>query len=572
MPISPSKVFDGISYIGRIKDPKHLVNIHAKRDLLHAVIYEDPSENLDFLDVKAMIDEKNGLIFYTNLMDRERKETFTWKQCQDAVKNKPPVGQICVSFHDKPLSFAKFLELGYEQGILHEPETLANLQSILYPPVIVAKLPVPSGPAAERSLSSQDAVRHGIASAISMSSQFDPASLPQMSSSSMQLINPNGSSVDVAGAPGEVASNLVIGDIDLSHGELSREFWQSRALTAESRAGDLEGSLAQRDDEILDLKSKLLASENAKERFRASADLASVAVRENQAHAVQPIIEGLKPELSILPKIKEDVKILDSKVAALEGLPAMVVALQQAFDASNERSVLADDDRARDSETVICFHNRMIKLLSQFGISVDSPTFDIPKAVSLLLSKSNDASKVAQPLPIVSLTCDCGCGGAWKTLDTSQPPPPVMPSSAPSVLFPAPPPQSAGPGSDGQTSATPVQHSTFLLDPTNNNPPPRGYLMHHPPGSFITGHQGSGQPPAYVSPYPPAHGSGNFITGHHGSVQAPAYVSPSPPAHGTGNFLPGHQNQPAQAQAWQGIPQNLKRCSSGQDVQLPNKR
>ena len=73
MPISPSKVFDGISYIGRIKDPKHLVNIHAKRDLLHAVIYEDPSENLDFLDVKAMIDEKNGLIFYTNLMDRERR-------------------------------------------------------------------------------------------------------------------------------------------------------------------------------------------------------------------------------------------------------------------------------------------------------------------------------------------------------------------------------------------------------------------------------------------------------------------------------------------------------------------
>ena len=169
-------------------------------------------------------------------------------------------------------------------------------------------------------------MRHGITAAISMNRDFDPSSLPQMSSSSMQLTNSNGSSVAVEDVTGEVASNVVLNDTGLSHGELSREFWQGRALTAESRAGDLEGHLAQRDEEILDLKSKLLASENAKERFRASSDLASVAVRENQVHAAQPIIEGLKPELSILPKIKEDVKVLDFKVAALEGLPAMVAA------------------------------------------------------------------------------------------------------------------------------------------------------------------------------------------------------------------------------------------------------
>ena len=138
---------------------------------------------------------------------------------------------------------------------------------------------------------------------------------------------------------------------------------------------------------------------------------------------------------------------------------------QQAFEASNERSVLADDDRAHDSETVICFHNRMIKLLSQFGFSVDSPTFDIPEAVSLLLSKSKEASKVTQPLPIVSLNC----GGTWNTLDTSQPPPPVLPSAAPSTLsFPAPPPKSAGPGIERQASTAPAQHTTFLLDSRNN--------------------------------------------------------------------------------------------------------
>lgn len=84
-------------------------------------------------------------------------------------------------------------------------------------------------------------MRHGITAAISMNRDFDPSSLPQMSSSSMQLTNSNGSSVAVEDVTGEVASNVVLNDTGLSHGELSREFWQGRALKAESRAGDLEG-------------------------------------------------------------------------------------------------------------------------------------------------------------------------------------------------------------------------------------------------------------------------------------------------------------------------------------------
>ena len=39
------------AYVGRIKDARSSSNLHNKRDLVHAIIYEDPNENFDYLDM-----------------------------------------------------------------------------------------------------------------------------------------------------------------------------------------------------------------------------------------------------------------------------------------------------------------------------------------------------------------------------------------------------------------------------------------------------------------------------------------------------------------------------------------
>ena len=59
----------GTAYVGSIKDPKDPQGIHKRRDLLHAVIYEDPNDNFLFNDLRVLIHDCNGLQLYTHLVD-----------------------------------------------------------------------------------------------------------------------------------------------------------------------------------------------------------------------------------------------------------------------------------------------------------------------------------------------------------------------------------------------------------------------------------------------------------------------------------------------------------------------
>lgn len=112
-----------------------------------------------------------------------------------------------------------------------------------------------------------------------------------------------------------VGSNVVINDTEMDHGELSREYWEKRALAAESKVKELEEKVAAQGDELLEIRAALRNSTNSKEGFAANADLAQVAVRETQALAAKAIIDGLKPQFNTLPKISQDIEALNSKLA-----------------------------------------------------------------------------------------------------------------------------------------------------------------------------------------------------------------------------------------------------------------
>ena len=305
---------------------------------------------------------------------------------------------------------------------------------------------------------------------------------------------------------------------------------------------DLEEKVEARDDEILDLRANLRSSQNAKERFKSNSDLADVAVRETQVLAAKTIIEGLKPELGALPDLKKGQVTLDGKLTALGDLPGMVTALgglptllaslaglpqkmaelKEALMASDEKFQNAEDARATDVETILGHHSRLSKVLGQFGLSSSSSGLDIPKTLSLVLSKD------------LVFNHDNGSTGNKASLDTSRPPPPQ------SVIY-------------GRRLDT--QYSQPSVGPRNNNISPQGFLM---PSSSASSYSGA---PAALNTH--IHGSQGALTTHHLGSQA-VYNAPSGPqppynplgsqfafdqtGNGSGNF--GHDYQAPQ-QHWQ---------------------
>ena len=528
--ISPSTLLSVKTYIGRIKDPKDTANLHSKQDLLHAVIYDDPREDFDFLDLKKVIEEDNGLTLYTTLVDRTKKNPVSWAKCVETLKNKPPVGRVCVTMHEHPLSFGSFADFAYSKGILTNSDAFNNMKSRISttnPSGTALTLPPPTVPSCKRSDGpSITAVKKGIDKAISLKKTFDPAAL-NMSSAGKQLAF--SSFVD---SP-HVGSNLVLGEKEGEYGELSREFWQGRALRAETEVKELKEKVATQKDELTELRNVLSKTNGLKEGFAANADLAQVAVRETQALAARAIIEGLKPEFSALPKITANLEALNAKintltklpnmVKALENLPAtigtlvnlptMVTALKASIDASTEQSSEKDDARASDSESLLCSINRANKLLANFGFSSESRAFNVPDAVSSILSQ------------IMSEFSPTG-----KLHDTSRLPPP------------------------GPASSSRIAPDEYLLNPRNNNPAP-GDLMPTPPGSGDFRH-GHGH---YPHPYQPAptyvsaegHGPGTSTGYAHGHGHGHSYGRRTPPAYGSGHlghdhsqgYRPGHADQ-----------------------------
>ena len=527
--ISPSTLLGEKAYVGRIKDAKSANNLHNKKDFIHAIIYENTDENFDFLDLKKLVDDDHeGLVFYTNLVDRSKKKPPTWNRCMEVLKNKPPVGQDCVAVHDHPLSFGKFAELAYSQGILTNSDAFNTLKSRIAPPKEPpATLPPPTSSSSKRSktgMSHTDAVKSGIDSAISMKRKLGLTAPPNMSSGAFQLINSTlGDS--------NVASNVVLGDEDHVHGELSREYWQGRALKAEEELKGLKEKLSVQNDELIEMRTDLCKSNSIKEGFAANADLAQMAVRETQALAAKPIIDGLLPQLSVIPKIVKIVESLNGKlnalenlpamvkelgdlptmVKALENLPAMVTALKTSFEASDEKSVEEDDARASESESMLCYQKRVLRILENFGFSHGCKELNVPGILTSIMS----AVRHSPSSPDFSSS-----SAGQSILDTSKPPPRTLMTS----------------GND---------KNNYLLNQRNNNPAPGGLMptpQYH--GDFHPNHGHYGQPP-HPSPYGPGPTHGYGPSTGYGPQQAPGYGAGHGSRYGA-DHAQGHGQGPPQ--------------------------
>ena len=550
----PNTVLDGKAYIGSIKDPKHRVTVHNKTDIFRAIVYADPKESFDYLDLKGLVMDSNKLIFYTTSIDKTRRPV-SWQRCKDALKNKPAIGKDCICLYDEPLTFAQFAEAAYSNTVLTDSEGYNDLQArktasdhdevVDVPDDSVVNvddtppLPKPDGPACGRADSSDlDAVKKGIETAASMRGSLNEvAKLSPMSSSEFQLTS--------TGFVPEVASNVVLGDKDGTHRELTLEFWKNRALVAESRVEVLEEQIATKEDELKEMRAHVLDADNAKKRFGVNSDLAQVAVRETQALAAKSIIEGLKPQFSTLPKLVENIEALNgklnalgdlpAKVEALQGLvhtldniPAMVTALGKALDDSKEQSIEAEDSRVSDSEEFLCSQARLVKLLGRFGFSPDSVNVDVPKLISSLGSLGSVSSSVS--MPTITVNCDCGCGVSWTSLDTSKPPPCALGSTQSSKLVVGATVVPDDAGTEPQEDLS--KDGGFLMNKINNNPSPTPLLPTPPSSLYYT--QGSGTRkflPGHGLHYLPGHGPVRHPHPHrvqHQQPGLPQFKRPSP--------------------------------------------
>ena len=218
--------------------------------------------------------------------------------------------------------------------------------------------------------------------------------------------------------------------------------------------------------------------------------------------------------------------------------------------ASDEKFQNAEDARATDVETILGQHSRLSKVLGQFGLSSSSSGLDIPKTLSLVLSKD------------LVFNHDNGSTGNKASLDTSRPPPPQ------SVIY---------------SRRLDTQYSQPSVGPRNNNISPQGFLM--PSASSYSG------APATLNTH--ILGSQVALTNHHLGSQA-VYNAPSGPqppynplgsqfafdqtGNGSGNFGHDYQapqqhwQQQGQQQQQQQQPPNMKRSSSPPNHQNVKRR
>ena len=487
------RLIKGTAYIARIKDSSDDSNIHAKRDLLHVVAYDDPAEALDYMKLKNLVDNMNeGVILYSKVVNRKSRESFSWNQCLDELMGQPPIGDTCVAVHDRPISLGQMAKLAYEHHILRDMTGFNYLNSKLAPPTTVPApdvaeitLPHPTGPAASRTGGipadlDLEAVRKGIEQAQSLQ-QGDG------------LDNAGG----LLGFEEEVA-NRVDERVESEDGQ-SMEYWKARAFTAETDNVSLARQLQNVKTSNTQLKSKLSSSEDAKAKFSVQADLAATRFNEYTAISTEPVIAALKPKLDCLPMILETVKDLSTKVLALGEIPAQVKSVNDALLALSEKMSDTGENfemnRADDAETVICLVKRLDTVLAHFGFSSEVPPVNVPGVMSSLLSGTGKDVGVGSPSVHGYYTCGCGCGEVVSTIvDLSRPPPALLataplPIGVPTVPF-------AGTSSTADVGAAPsvplqgqppaVNQNSFLLDPRHNNNVPYGSLMNQPkPGLFM---------------------------------------------------------------------------------------
>ena len=124
-----SQIFHGIGYVMCIRDPESSENVHARRDLLHAVAYQFPNENLDYGGARRIVESDNKFTLYSKRIDKPNMTSFTWQQSLDMLACQPKQGDKCVVFHDFPLTLGAYLEMAYQKGVLSTSEGFNFLTS-----------------------------------------------------------------------------------------------------------------------------------------------------------------------------------------------------------------------------------------------------------------------------------------------------------------------------------------------------------------------------------------------------------------------------------------------------------
>ena len=389
--------YSGIGYVWRIRDPTTSDNPHTQTDLFHALVYVAPKDSVDYLEMKVVSEEDNKLSLYTKRLDKTNRKGFTWAAGKDCLAKHPPGGDDCFIFHEHPLKGSEFIEMMYAKGILHPPTPKPKDSALALPP--------PSGPAVKP----QDILSQAI-----------------------QTIGPS-----FSGDGGGISDETVLGEtVVVDEDAVSWKYWQKRALQAESRAADLTTKLLLKDDSIEELKVQLAASGDAKIRFSANADLASMRVKEFQTQSASPIIEGLKPQLADLPKMFILLKDVSSKLNKLSDIPVMVKGIKEIADTFNiqfqkelgaraaaEASDEPIETNESDMETVLCLMSRLVKIYDKFGFSNSPEPVDVPTTVMRILSSQGESKPsifVSAPAaPPVNAYMPQSCHPP-----PSQPPPP----------------------------------------------------------------------------------------------------------------------------------------------------
>ena len=123
-------------------------------------------------------------------MDKQNRDTFTWKQCHDAFERYPPIGTDAVAVKDGYMSFPEFIEYAYEKAILTDTTDTAgyDLFKSKIDPCPVVQLPPPTGPAPSKKALELQAVRDGIKSAELLQQQATSGSLAFLVRKLLQLV------------------------------------------------------------------------------------------------------------------------------------------------------------------------------------------------------------------------------------------------------------------------------------------------------------------------------------------------------------------------------------------------
>ena len=342
--INPDRVINGIGYVICVRDPTTSSSAFHQEDVFQAVSYIDPAENIEYDDMRKIIEDKNKLTFFTNRLDKTRC-TFTWQQALDRLSKMLPKGGRCQTFHTEPITFGEFIEMAYSNG------SLSDSSGYSYKLSITKKTPQNS---------------------------FMP---PLMKLVDDIVVN-------------NVACEETVGGDD--NAPPSEVVWRQRALLAEASVTRLEGVLLAKDALLLQTKAKLTSAEDAKVRFCAQADLADTLSREYKSNSSTPIIAGLKDELKLLPQVHEMLMDLVPKINNIDAVHTTVQELRKIAVLLDERvkkhdEVVANMGDDPEMQSIIGKISKVVDILEQFGFSMKASAIDVPLTLGSLATRHTQA-------------------------------------------------------------------------------------------------------------------------------------------------------------------------------------